>query len=347
MIRKVTLNLNNSNAGKINHLDNLMDESLRVLNYFVDILWEEKTFKGKFLKQKCPDTWLSVRLQQCLGKQALEAVKSQRKRHKKTKPILRKPTLNLDERFLSFQEDSNSFDFWIHLGSLGNRLILNLPSRKHNHFNRYREAGWTLKKSGRLRKLPNGWFLDLYFEKEEPPKIKGGKRIGIDVGYKKLAVASDGQVVGKDLEKTYEKISRKRQGSKAFKRALKERDNKINEELNKLDLSKVRSVVMENLKNVKKGSKGKIHKKFNSKLQRWTYPKVLEKLSRVCEETGKIFVMIDPSYTSQTCSLCGVTDKSSRSGEKFVCASCGYSDDADFNASKNICNKGTYSSLTL
>ena len=95
------------------------------------------------------------------------------------------------------------------------------------------------------------------------------------------------------------------------------------------------------MKDVKKKSKGKIRKKFNNKLQRWTYPKVLEKLTMICEEKGVEFVKVPPAYTSQRCSRCGVACKSNRQGEVYKCA-CGNVMDADYNAPLNILHLGEY-----
>ena len=56
---------------------------------------------------------------------------------------------------------------------------------------------------------------------------------------------------------------------------------------------------------------------------------------------GKRFEKINPQYTSQTCSVCGVTDgKSRRSQAVFVCTGCGHADNADVNAAKNILSLG-------
>lgn len=51
----------------------------------------------------------------------------------------------------------------------------------------------------------------------------------LNFGYKKLIAASDYKTYGHELETVYQKISRKKQGSKAFKRALTERNNKTNQ----------------------------------------------------------------------------------------------------------------------
>jgi len=79
---------------------------------------------------------------------------------------------------------------------------------------------------------------------------------------------------------------------------LVERDNKINELINRLDLSTIREVIVENLKGIKQGTKGKIRKKFNNKLQRWVYAKSINKLDMFCEENRVLLTKVNPAYTS-------------------------------------------------
>ena len=63
------------------------------------------------------------------------------------------------------------------------------------------------------------------------------------------------------------------------------------------------------------------------------------KIEQQCVKQGKIFVEVDPKFTSQTCPCCGHVDKASRDREKFLCTNCGHVDDADNNAGSNIANK--------
>ena len=223
---------------------------------------------------------------------------------------------------------------WFKLTSIGNKISLKLPGKLHKHANKYNK--WNLKNSCRLRKVDKKYFIDIFFEKDAPDLKTKGKNVGVDIGYKKLIVTSENKKYDSGLEEVYEKISRKKQGSKGFKRTLRERDNKINESINKMPLPKIKALVVEDLKNVKHKSKGKIRKKFNNKLQRWSYSKVLNMLSLRCEELGILFKKVHPAYTSQKCCSCGFTHKNNRHGEKFLCLDCGKSLDADYNASLNI-----------
>jgi IS605 OrfB family transposase len=342
MIRRVQLNISYANKSKLNLLDEIFEESNKVINEFINIFWLKQDFKSKFSSIKV-NTWLSVRLQQCLGKQALEIVRSQIKKLKKSKPVFNSYSIILDQRFLDIQFDNNSFDIWIKIRSIGNNKILKLPSRKHKHFHKFND--WEMKKSLRLRKIEDKYFIDFYFEKDKPELKTNGKEIGLDCGYKKLLISSENQIFDQGLEKIYDKISKRKQGSKNFKQSLIERNNKINESVNKINVNEIKTIVVEDLKNVKKNSKGKINKKFNNKLQRWSYSKVLNKLSLICEEKGINLIKVNPSYTSQMCSRCGSIYKESRNGEKFKCIDCGFEIDADLNAAINILHRGVYSPL--
>ena len=197
-----------------------------------------------------------------------------------------------------------------------------------------------MKKSARLRVKEDGeLYLDVYFEKPLKKKKKDGEILGVDCGYKKLAVLSNGHILGNNLEHLIGKISRKKQGSKGFFRALKQRNEYIDKELKSLNLESVKEIVVEDLKDVKKGSKGRIRKEFNNKLQRWVYRYFLTRLEQLCEVVGVQLHRVDPAYTSQTCSACGDVHRCNRKGEIFKCRSCGYTTDADYNASLNILNR--------
>ncbi len=58
-------------------------------------------------------------------------------------------------------------------------------------------------------------------------------------------------------------------------------------------------------------------------------------------ERGVTVVRVNPAYTSQTCSECGVVDAENRKTQaQFRCLSCGHEENADVNAAKNILRLG-------
>ncbi|KDM68744.1 RNA-guided endonuclease TnpB family protein [Acidiphilium sp. JA12-A1] len=59
-------------------------------------------------------------------------------------------------------------------------------------------------------------------------------------------------------------------------------------------------------------------------------------------EHGGHLVAVDPRYTSQTCSSCGVVDPRSRKSQaRFQCVHCGFRAHADYNAAVNVLRRNT------
>jgi len=274
-----------------------------------------------------------------------------------TKPKIRRLSINLDERFFNIEQGKH-FDSFINIklpffNEKGTRALqINIPINKHKHSNGLKRDGFKLKKNIQLKKVRGNYFVNLVWEREINHRHKG-KTLGVDIGYNKLIISSDKQFVGKNLKELYTKITKKQKYSKAYYRLLAQRDSLINESCNKLKLDDVSTLVVENLKNVKKDKsfkslaekgKNKLNKAqqtdYNNKSQHWSYKQAIEKLNRLCEVKGIELVKVSPSYTSQTCSECGYVDEDSRDKEEFSCTFCGEKLDADYNASINIRNRG-------
>ena len=266
----------------------------------------------------------------------------------RNKPEIKNITIELSQGLHNFNSNSKKFDEFIKIylpyfqEGKKRAEIINIPFKWHKQSNKFKD--WNRKKTVQLKKINGNYYLFLFYEKEEPLKKITGKFIGIDIGYKNLIVTSEEQFLGKELEETYKKISRKEQGSKKFERTLKERDNLINFYCNQLDLKDVKTLFIEDLKSVKHRTKQNksINTKFMNKLQRWSYKKVIDKLGRMSEEQGISLEKVSPAYTSRTCSKCRTVDKKSRRDSVFLCTACGISLDADFNASRNILHRGVY-----
>ena len=59
-------------------------------------------------------------------------------------------------------------------------------------------------------------------------------------------------------------------------------------------MSETNIIYLEALKNVK--HKSKIGRKVMNKLQRWSYSKVIQRFSLICEETGVQFIQVNPEH---------------------------------------------------
>lgn len=219
---------------------------------------------------------------------------------------------------------------------------INLPIKQHKNSLKFKD--WDRANTISLTKEKGNFYVNFFFKKDTPPLKNSGKSIGIDIGYKKLISTSEGAFIGTNLKDIYERISKKKRGSKKYKKLLRYRNNEMRRVINKWDISNVKIIFVEELKGLKDRVFVKnMNKDFKNKSQYALYSNVVQLLERKCEEQGIRMVKVSPEYTSQTCSRCKAIDKYNRCGEKYICSSCGLEIDADYNASINILNRGVYS----
>jgi len=342
MKRTLKFSLNLANTNKIQVLKDLYKEYKKAVNFYLSILSSECKYILSEEEVKSYNSSLSYRYKQCAKRQAIKIFKSWRRNKKKGSLPEFNGSLIFDSRFIEIEKaKASTFDYWLKISTLNKGKRTQFPFKSYNYAKKYFND-WGLINGGRIKFENDKWFLLLTFEKEPPSKKKEGKVIGIDIGIKKLMATSEKKFYGKEIELLMDKIQKKQQGSKAFKKALKERDYYINKNAKQLPLETSKAIVMENIKNIKRNSKKekRLRKEFRSKFQRWTYPLLFSRINQLCEADGVHFYAVDPAYTSQTCSQCGFVHKLSRNGEIFKCRNCGYTDDADYNASLNILNLG-------
>ncbi|NMG83018.1 MAG: hypothetical protein GIS02_02290, partial [Methanosarcinales archaeon] len=119
-------------------------------------------------------------------------------------PIFKGDSIELDSRFVDIQKGNNSFDIWLRLSSIGNKIKILIPTRKHNHFNKFNDdPSWEMSKSVRLRR---SGYIDFFFKKEVELK-NDGKDIGVDIGINKMLTLSNGVVVGKNIKNEINKLN--------------------------------------------------------------------------------------------------------------------------------------------
>jgi len=259
-----------------------------------------------------------------------------------TVPTVKNVTINLDERFFDITHNS-SFDGFIKIilpffNEKGTRALnIKIPFNHHKHSNKFKDNNFTLRKVIQLKQIGNAMYTNLVWEKEIS-LLTEGIELGIDVGYRKLIATSEGQLLGTDMTEIYKSIVNKKKNSKNYKKGLKERDNLIKTHVAQLDLHGVKTVMIEDLCNVK--YKSDFYKTVNDLLARWTYRPLLERIVMTCEAKGITVVKVSPEFTSQTCSNCGSVHNESRNRDDFKCIDCGYEADADYNAAVNIRNRG-------
>ena len=364
MIRSSKVSLKFANINKIDKLNDFIEEYKFITQEFIDILWDlENT--PKFIPKDITDrvkkeTWLSARAIQSSAKQASGIVRGTKKKNeqrlyvwnqlnnegkfKQARKLKRTIDSNpvglpdikticpeLDSRFVKIEMDSKtSFDGWITLTCLGNKLKIKVPFKRTSHFNHMLESG-TLKEGVRL----SNKSITFNFQIEDKLKKDSGITLGLDIGISKVFATSEKQlskadIHGWNLTKIQHKLSRKHKGSKSFERVQSHRKNFINWSLNQLNFNGVKTLKLEKIKNLRRNNK------VSRFMSHWTYTDISRKLESLCEEHGVQTLYISPTYTSQRCSKCGWVRKSNRKGDIFKCKSCGFTLDADLNASFNI-----------
>ena len=378
MIRSSSLTLQFSTDKKLNTLDIVFDEYARVVNLYVDKYSQTKILPT-FTQIKV-ETWISARLQQCAGKQAIEIVKSTRKkdfeiRQKKYKKVYKyflqknrqvkflskkmselrlnykiKPrfdgkTINLDTRFWSLNKSENSFDFWVVLSSIGNKIKLCLPLKNHKHNKKFNN--WKRLSSGRLLRNNGKFKMELIYEKEATVVQKEKKELAIDAGINCLLSYSDGKQIGLELKRLINELNNKQQKSKAYDRKIRQIHNYIRMCVNKIDFSSLSDLILEKLKYIQIGTKGKVNKTTRKLLKSWNLGLLHLAIEQKCEENCVHLHYVNPKYTSRTCPICGHIDKRNREGTVFKCVKCGFEDNADLNAAKNILKRFHQESSTL
>lgn len=330
MIRSVKIH-SPLNKSKLQEVHNFLEIYNNCVNYFIQRLWTEQRFTGSYLESEYIQAaqtryGLTARLIQCAGKQSLEIVKSQIKKDKKQMPRFKTLGATLDSRIWEIMHDSNTFD-WLKLQS-GFKVYL--PFKKSVMWNKFTDNGYELAKSIRVSIKRSKLFIDFIFEKDTLELKTEGNTEGLDLGYVNLAVCSDGQVVGGHLNQ-FIRTFKKRE-----KHTHKTIEQRVFQELKKLDLSNISRLVVEDLKNVKKGKRGMFSREHNRRLSHWLYARVRRWLEQHCEEIGVRIEEKSPYKTSQYCHICHKWDRRNRNGEKFKCVNCGNEKHADFNASLNL-----------
>jgi len=364
MLRSAKLSNKYANLNKHSDYNLFIDEYNSVAQQFIDILWNMNDISlllPKDITDQITDTWLSQRAIQCIGKQVSSVIRGTRKKQKQriymlkklqkegkqhnnirklqrkiAKVNMTKPNINdihpvLDSRFITIDTNNDtSFDIWITLKSLGNRMKIPIPLKRTKVYNKWNELG-KLKLSVRLYKNK----IEVIFDIPNEPNKTEGNILGLDIGIKNTYTTSDNQKSipdnhGHTLESIMNKLSRKQKGSKAFERAQKHRKNYINWSINQLNLKGVRQLNIEDIQYLRyKSNAGR-------KLSHWTYTDIFDKLGRYCEEQNVSVLAVNPKYTSQRCSVCGWTQKKNRKGKVFCCKQCGNTMDSDLNASRNL-----------
>jgi transposase len=79
------------------------------------------------------------------------------------------------------------------------------------------------------------------------------------------------------------------------------------------------------------------------RLSQWQHGAIRTAVATKAQLAGLALAVVNPTYTSQKCSRCGLRGKRHR--HTFICPSCGHTQHADVNAATNIRNRYVQSRL--
>ena len=209
-------------------------------------------------------------------------------------------------------------------------------------------------------------FVNLTYVEERQPLHSSDTAVGIDIGVSDRLALSTGERVGRrrkpnsKLRRVQQRLSRCTKGSRRWKRRRAILSNQQHRErvsnrnaCHEIMTELVRRfglIAIEdlNIKNMSSSAKGtaecpgrNVAQKsgLNRSILEQSWGMIRQQLSYKAVWAGRELVVVDPAYTSQTCSCCGSVDRDSRAGKRYSCALCGLEMDADVNASSNVLHK--------
>ena len=218
-----------------------------------------------------------------------------------------------------------------------------------------------------VRREGKRWYVTVCYKVSLVAREDDGTAIGVDMNVRQVA-DSDGEIhrqpkrlnVLKAKRKRHQRLlSRKRKGSnrrrkqRARLQRAARREAQFRKEwqhrVSRRIAGKAHTVVIEDLKTgrMTRSAKGTVEnpgKNVRAKagLNREIRMTGWGGLRRKIEYKAGAVIAINPAYTSQTCSACGVVDADARRTQaSFKCLAGGHAQNADLNAARNILASGT------
>jgi len=303
-------------------------------------IWNKRKLHDLTYYQIRESTNLPAQLVCSSRDKACEALKSVF-RNKGSKPIFKK--------FLTIRYDARSFSFKgnrVSLCSIKGRIKIQIKIAEY--YEKYLD--WKVCSADLVYDRKKRMFLNVVVSKDVSiDKSSCGKIVGIDIGINHFAVTSDKRFfsyrkVRKQIFR-FERLRSKLQakGTRSAKRHLKKLSGRekrfkacFNHEVSKAIVSKLEAgdtIVMERIKHIRRGKKGRKYKWLNS----WSFYQFQKFVEYKAIRKGIRVEYVSPRNTSKRCSRCNSLN-TERSRGFLHCLDCGYSLNSHLNASFNLAN---------
>ncbi|MFE3459226.1 RNA-guided endonuclease InsQ/TnpB family protein [Nocardiopsis aegyptia] len=255
-----------------------------------------------------------------------------------------------DARCLSWRLDARTVSIWTTRGRLKDLAFTGSPDQLKSLAEYQRGESDLIVQDG-------VWFLSATCEvPEKPLNTEPVGFTGVDLGIVEIATTSTGQRhAGRELNRYRRRQNRLRaklqkKNTKSAKRVLKRlrrresrRARDVNHRISKSIVERAErtghGIALEDLK----GIRGRVRqaKRNRYTLHSWSFAQLRDFITYKARRAGVPVVVVDPAYSSQSCSECDHTSRRNRpSRAVFACTGCGVVLHADVNASRNLARRG-------
>jgi putative transposase len=226
-----------------------------------------------------------------------------------------------------------------HLGTI--RMADFFDAKESHHFS-------ITKRGGKV-------YANFAYEFEEPIRTFATASIGLDFGLQTFITTSEGEkfdspkfhkVTLKQEAKLHRRLHRAEKGSKArakakrslqtHKRKEANRRRNFNHQLSRKLVNNYKVIVTEDIKLENLVSD---IRNINRTYRDVAWGQFTNFLRYKAENAGRVFIKVNPAFTTQECSACGNLVPKLLTDRWHEC-SCGHKEDRDINAAKNILRRG-------
>lgn len=319
-------------------------EANKACNLISDIAWQQKAFQqfklhnASYHTIKGATELSSQVIVRCISKVA-DAYKLDKKVKRTFKPL---GSISYDSRILTYKPD-NIVSIW----SVGGRLKMPFVCHNPNYLPYIKGEADLLFRKGKFY-----LFQTVDIIEDDVKDVE--TFLGVDFGLVILATLSNGKEFNSKQLETYrvkrQKVrssvqSKRTRGSKKLLKRLSGRErttasiinHTIAKQIVQIAKEENKGIALEDLKGIRFSSLKK-GKKFRSRVGKWSFNQLRQYISYKAVLNGVPVVLVNPRYTSKTCSNCHHIGN--RKGKVFECNNCGNNMDADVNASLNIATLG-------
>ena len=321
-----------------------MKEANTVCNAISDVAWSKRIFNNFKLHHEVYHAYKatfklsSQVLVRCIAKVA-DAYKLDKMVKRVFRPL---GSIGYDSRIMTYKPN-NIVSLWV----IGGRQKIKFVCHNPNYIPYIKGEADLVYKKGKFY-----LFQTVEVPEEDVKDVEDF--IGVDFGLVSIATLSNGKEFSskklQDYREKRQKVrssvqSKRTRGSKKLLKRLSGRErttasiinHTIAKQIVQIAKEENKGIAIEDIKGIRFSSIKK-GKKFRTRVGKWSFNQLRQYISYKAILNGVPVVLVNPRYTSKTCSNCHHIGN--RKGKVFECNNCGNNMDADVNASLNIATLG-------